>query len=168
MIACERIFLTLCAMGGGGNRKRTSLKTKQKRPLRVFFVAIEPISRVLSCAIIYLRLTSPSSFGFRRATRGYVSGRRSPCGVASDRVYSKERLPAPWVSSYLAFPSLPSCPGGLFLLHFPGSRLRLTLSVILPCEARTFLTVTPFGTIPRDRPTRSLVNYIAIRGKCQV
>ena len=30
--------------------------------------------------------------------------------------------------------------GGLFLLHFPGSRLRRTLSVILLCEARTFLT----------------------------
>ena len=41
--------------------------------------------------------------------------------------------------------------GGLFLLHFLGSRLRLTLSVILPYEARTFLTVIPFGNIPRDR-----------------
>ena len=119
-----------------------------------------PISRVLSWAIIYLRLTSPSSFGFRRATRGYMSGKRSPCGVASDRVYSKERLPAPWVSSYLAFPSLPSCLGGLFLLHFPGSCLRLTLSVILPYEARTFLTVIPFGAIPRDRSIGSGILYI--------
>ena len=41
--------------------------------------------------------------------------------------------------------------GGFFLLHFPGSRLRLTLSVILPCEARTFLTRRPFGMIARDR-----------------
>ena len=30
--------------------------------------------------------------------------------------------------------------GGLFLLHFPWSHLRQTLSGILPCEARTFLT----------------------------
>ena len=30
--------------------------------------------------------------------------------------------------------------GGLFLLHYPGSCLRRTLSGILPCEARTFLT----------------------------
>ena len=36
-------------------------------------------------------------------------------------------------------------------MHFLGSRLRLTLSVILPYEARTFLTVIPFGNIPRGR-----------------
>ena len=34
-------------------------------------------------------------------------------------------------------------PGGLFLLHWPWSRLHRTLSGILPCEARTFLTRTP-------------------------
>ena len=32
------------------------------------------------------------------------------------------------------------CTGGSFLLHFPWSRLHRTLSGILPCEARTFLT----------------------------
>lgn len=44
------------------------------------------------------------------------------------------------VSSYLAFPPLPQqrC-GGISLLHFSWSRLRRTLSVILPCAARTFL-----------------------------
>ena len=47
--------------------------------------------------------------------------------------------------------SILTLAGGFFLLHFPGSRLRLTLSAILPCEARTFLTVIPFGVIPRDR-----------------
>ena len=36
-------------------------------------------------------------------------------------------------------------------MHFPGSHLRLTLSTILPYEARTFLTVIPFGNIPRSR-----------------
>ena len=36
-------------------------------------------------------------------------------------------------------------------MHFPGSHLRLTLSAILPYEARTFLTVIPFGNIPRGR-----------------
>ena len=30
--------------------------------------------------------------------------------------------------------------GGIFLLHFPWSRLHRTLSGMLPCEARTFLT----------------------------
>ena len=43
------------------------------------------------------------------------------------------------MSSYLAFPSLPHKCGGIFLLHFPWSRLRRTLSGTLPCGARTFL-----------------------------
>ena len=33
--------------------------------------------------------------------------------------------------------------GGIFLLHYPWSRLHRTLSGILPCEARTFLTSPP-------------------------
>ena len=44
--------------------------------------------------------------------------------------------------------------GGLFLLPFSGGYPRLTLSVILPCDARTFLTGIPFGVIPRGRPTK--------------
>ena len=44
------------------------------------------------------------------------------------------------VVSYTAFPPLPAKAGGLFLLHWPGSHLHRTLSGILPCEARTFLT----------------------------
>ena len=36
--------------------------------------------------------------------------------------------------------TLTSQTGGIFLLHFPGSHLHRTLSGILPCEARTFLT----------------------------
>ena len=86
-------------------------------------------------------------------------------GVASDRVYSGPALPWARVSSYLAFPSLPSIDGGLFLLHFPGGRPRRTLSVILPCDARTFLTVIPFGTIPRDCPAQSRVLYPKERKK---
>jgi len=39
-------------------------------------------------------------------------------------------------------------------LHFPDGYPWLTLSAILSCEARTFLTVIPFGNIPRDRSTR--------------
>ena len=38
---------------------------------------------------------------------GSQSARAEIQGVASDRVYSKPRLPEAWVSSYLAFPSLP-------------------------------------------------------------
>ena len=46
------------------------------------------------------------------------------------------------VVSYTAFPPLPRKGGGLFLLHWSGSYLHRTLSGILPCEARTFLTVS--------------------------
>ena len=53
-------------------------------------------------------------------------------------------------------------------MHFPGSHLRLMLSVILPCEARTFLTVIPFGVIPRDRLAELLYYYNIRRCECQV
>ena len=50
------------------------------------------------------------------------------------------------VVSYTALPPLPysgiTGTGGIFLLHYPWSRLHRTLSGILPCEARTFLTVS--------------------------
>ena len=36
-------------------------------------------------------------------------------------------------------------------MHFPDGYPWLTLSAIPLCEARTFLTVIPFGNIPRDR-----------------
>ncbi len=52
-------------------------------------------------------------------------------------------------------------------MHFPGSHLRLTLSAILPCEARTFLTVIPFGDIPRDRPAELHYNYSISLPVCQ-
>ena len=44
------------------------------------------------------------------------------------------------VVSYTAFSPLPAEAGGISLLHYLGSRLRRTLSAILPCEARTFLS----------------------------
>ncbi len=44
------------------------------------------------------------------------------------------------VVSYTAFSPLPDGSGGISLLHFPVSHLNLTLSGILPCEARTFLS----------------------------
>jgi len=70
------------------------------------------------------------------------------------------------VSSYLAFPSLPQS-GGLFLLHFPDGYPWLTLSAILSYEARTFLTVIPFGNIPRDRLAELCLYYIAKVAVCQ-
>ena len=44
------------------------------------------------------------------------------------------------VVSYTAFPPLPADAGGLFLLRYPEGFPCRTLSGILPCEARTFLS----------------------------
>jgi len=63
-----------------------------------------------------------------------------PPDVASDRVYTADAVTCIPVGSYSAFSSLPTCVGGCFLLHFPASFLGLPLAVILPYEARTFLT----------------------------
>ena len=55
------------------------------------------------------------------------------------------------VVSYTALPPLPysgiTGTGGIFLLHYPWSRLHRTLSGILPCEARTFLTPKRCATV---------------------
>ena len=45
-------------------------------------------------------------------------------------------------------------------MHFPAGRPGRTLSVILLCDARTFLTIIPFGNISRDRPAQSRLLYI--------
>ena len=66
------------------------------------------------------------------------------------------------MSSYLAFPSLPSEDGGLFLLPFSGGYPRLTLSAILPYDARTFLTAIPFGMMRRGRPTKLPLYYTTL------
>ena len=88
---------------------------------------------------------------------GSRSGDPPHGGVASDRVYICTQLPVVPVSFYLAFPSVPCagrilCVGSLFLLHFPGGCPRRTLSVILPCDARTFLMPIPCGVMTRGSP----------------
>ena len=119
------------------------------------------VSRVLygasSAAAIYLGRLSPAASvpppRFCRA--GMIPRRRSPRGgVASDRVYICTQLPVVPVSFYLAFPSVPCAErvGSLFLLHFPGGCPRRTLSVILPCDARTFLMPIPCGVMTRGSP----------------
>ena len=57
--------------------------------------------------------------------------------------------------------------GGLFLLPFSGGYPRLTLSATLPYDARTFLTVIPFGNILRGRPTKLRGYYITLPLFCQ-
>ena len=81
------------------------------------------ISRVMSGVIIYLGRLLPAASS------------NQPAPVTSRTVVS-----------YTAFPPLPGSPGGIFLLHFPGSRLHRLLAGILPCEARTFLSrILRFG-----------------------
>ncbi len=79
--------------------------------------------------------------GLKQPTR---SGRAALCslfGLASNGVYI---CPACYQSGgsllhcLSTLTQLTLC--GLFLLHYPWSRLRQTLSGILPCEARTFLS----------------------------
>ena len=128
-----------------------------------------------SRAPIYLRVPSPKRFAACAARHPMSLAEVGPTrlaasyGVASDRVYSKSMLPWKWVSPYLAFPSLPpACAdGGLFLLPFSGGFPRLTLSATLPCDARTFLTVLPFGMISRGRPTKLPFHYITFFSKSQ-
>ena len=66
------------------------------------------------------------------------------------------------VVSYTALPPLPGKPGGTFLLHCPWSRLHQTLSGILPCEARTFLTCIKQ---PRSSILLTLVRLYLFPGK---
>ena len=73
------------------------------------------------------------------------------------------------VVSYTALPTLPHATttmyrvlcGGIFLLHYPWSRLHRTLSGILPCEARTFL-------IWGMRPSRDHLFYLLFIHKLYV
>ena len=74
-------------------------------------------------------------------------------------------LPGPPVGSYPTFPPLPQKSGGLFLLHLSGGRPRPMLSVILLCEARTFLTGSPLRGCPaRCRFIISVVGGIVKEG----
>ena len=99
------------------------------------------ISRVLSRMIIYLGRLLPAASSDLPEAGG---PRHCFCSVLL-RMGFTYALPVTRkaVVSYTAFPPLPVRiyrTGGLFLLHFPGSHLHRTLSGILPCEARTFLT----------------------------
>ena len=45
-------------------------------------------------------------------------------------------------------------------MHFSEGYPWLTLSAIALCEARTFLTVIPFGNIPRGRSAKLFSKFI--------
>ena len=106
------------------------------------------ISRVMSWMIIYLDQMSPSDSSdlpeSQRATVCFLFG------LASDGVYICLLCYQRSGGLLHRHSTLTSAStGGIFLLHFPWSRLRRTLSGILPCEARTFLDIS------RDHPSHS-------------
>ena len=101
---------------------------------------------------IYLALPSPAK------SSDLPGGRRAALcllfGLASDGVYMCPVCYQPG-GSLLHCPSTLTGAGtkcrssGIFLLHCPWSRLHQTLSGILPCEARTFLTCSLSVLQPR-------------------
>ena len=106
------------------------------------------VSRVMYQMIIYLDLTlPPDSRDLPESKDGQST---FLFGLASDGVYRAMSVTSHAVVSYTAFPPLPAKAGGLFLLHFLGSHLHRTLSGILPCEARTFLTCCLSASQPRS------------------
>ena len=99
----------------------------------------------------HLSWTSVTSRLTRPTRKHDGSPYRSLFGLAPDGVYMAFPVTKEAVSSYLAFATLPVYTGGIFLLHFPGSRLHWTLSSILPYGARTFLTGSLSALALRDR-----------------
>ena len=72
-------------------------------------------------------------------------------GLASNGVYICPVCYQPGGSLLHCPSTLTGQTGGTFLLHFPWSHLRQTLSGILPCEARTFLSRSL--SVLRQRPS---------------
>ena len=105
----------------------------------LFFVSSKTVSRVMSRIIIYLILLLPTDFSDppKSVTGSHIAFYSVLLRMGFTYALSVTRKA---VVSYTALPPLPAKAGGIFLLHYPWSRLHRTLSGILPCEARTFLT----------------------------
>lgn len=119
------------------------------------FVWRRTVSRVMYRTVIYLRLLSPT--GSSNLPGQYFRnppeiGGQPICPVRSCfgwGLHVPRTLPhGRWSLTPPLHPYRHKA-GGLFLLHFPGSHLHRTLSGILPCEARTFLTCSLSSLQPR-------------------
>ncbi len=106
-------------------------------------VASQPVSRILSRAIISLGRPSPSASSDQPGTS---AGRviRSLFGLAAGGVCRAGRLPGRWCALAAPFHPCPrrafARPGRFaFLWHYPWGRPRRALPGTLPCAVRTFL-----------------------------
>jgi len=101
-------------------------------------------SDVSRAAVIYLGRRLPDASCDLTRERGGQPRRSSIRSCSGWGLPGRKVTPSP-VSSYLTISPLPFVrlrlrKGGMFLWHFPWSRLHWTLSSILPCGARTFLS----------------------------
>jgi len=106
---------------------------------RFYYCVSKSVSRVLYLTIIYLGSLSPARScdlptGQRRAAAFCAL-----FGLAPGGVYMARLLPVCRWALTSPFQPCRIISGGMFLLHFPWSRLHRTLSGTLPCGARTFL-----------------------------
>ena len=121
------------------------------------------ISRVLSWVIICLDLPLPTGSS---DLPGNPAGH---CIVSCLVLLRMEFTSAPAVTvravvSYTAISPLPQKAAVSFLLHWSGSHLHRTLSGILPCKARTFLTCQ---RQPRS-PVRLIPSATNLKSVCPV
>ena len=124
--------------------------------------------------VICLDLPSPagsSDLPGQCGSKDPPAGRRSVLfGLASDGVYicpARYRAGGGLLHRLCTLTGLPA--GGCFLLHLPGSRLHRTLSGILPCEARTFLTCALSGLAAAIvRPAYFFMHFTRESDSCQL
>ena len=136
------------------NRKRTA------SAVRIFLKRCkQKISRVLYMTIIYLVRLSPAASSDLPESRSGKSVAFYSVLLRMGFTYAPS-VTGRAVVSYTALPPLPGKPGGTFLLHYPWSRLHRTLSGILPCEARTFLTCPLSGALRLTAATIYLTCHV--------
>ncbi len=123
-----------------------SLRLSDTRSDTTFFQdTSSTISRVLSWMIIFLDCMLPYSSPISPIGRGLpgdMTGRHTAPFLALLRMGFTQPPPLPVKRWSLTPPFHPYRPKAAvsFLLHFPWGHPHRTLSGILPCEARTFLT----------------------------
>jgi hypothetical protein len=153
-------LLTDPSLGWPSSLTHPSLVRGRFDPVRVARQRIKksrPLSRVLSWAAIPLGCASPrSSSDLPGSPCGpHVAAFRPPAslfGLAPGGVCRAVDVAARAVRSYRTISPLPAPLtrrlGGIFLLHFPWTRVPQALPGTVPCGARTFLHVRSTQRLP--------------------